>query len=447
MRRTIFVMLGLFVLSIVVPALSQYSEVVSAWPYGVVVWITGKPDDAAAVTAEFATATKEVFSFWGLPVPIPGPGWSGSVQTSCANGNCIEIAFHGYIPRSDSSGYAALAPRWERKQTRPVIIDFYPDPWTMHIAWDDFLITGAFLCPPESVEEKAASHVTLTALPPLPPPGVYSIYDDRGYDLITIAREPHWQRILRHELAHWAFSLWCQRHDLTLYSFPKVVQEGFADYTRHSLSDNSGRWKKVAAIWAQNGGLNDVPPSLAYDVGTSFIAYLVARDGKAGFWHELPQLATDWEMQAAALTPGWRKWLSTVPVSPGDRALYEAKLERLYHCYLMLKPVLPPEAEELVHRVDKGEGTMDDISRFWNIVRTSLIKPRIDGWSDLIHRQDTFFIIGIHDRDNPSVLNRLQELELKLKDARYHWDEYRPLYVAGVIEGIARWGHVPQEEK
>lgn len=448
MKRVTIVLVVVAVVFTVIPALAQYTDVQTAWPYGAVVWIAGMPGDAAAVTAEFATAAKEVFSLWGLPVPSPGTCWSGSVQTgSRTNDDCTQIASYEYIPPSDSSVYAAFSPRWEGEQIRPVILDFYPDPESMHVALDDFLLAGFFLLPPEPAQKKASSHVTLTTLPPLPPPGFFSVYHDRGYDLIIIAREPHWQRTLRHELAHWAFSMWCQRHGLDMRSFPKVVLEGFAEYTAHTLSGDPDRWKRIAAVWAQHGRLADTPPALAYDVGTSLVAYLVARDGKQGFLAELPQLAVDWNAQAEALTPGWRKWLSEVKPSAADRAMYEAKLERLYQCYLMLKPVLPAGVEDLVHRVDTGNGTMDDIDQFWHIIRTGLNKPRIDGWNDLIHRQDTLLIVGIRDGDDSSVIERLQELELKLKDARYHWDEYRPLYVAGVIEALARWGYVPQASK
>ncbi len=436
MKRAAIALVAIAVVFAVLPALAQ-SDVTTAWPYGRITWIDGKPNDATVVTNEITTAVHDVFSFWGLPVPTPGPHWADAAQTNSD------------IASSSSPAYVAAQPKWNGDRVLPLIIDFYPNVETMYLAWDDFSFRGSFAYPPSSTKPKALPS-NLSLVYPLwtpPPDVVYSVFEFHMYDLISIAREPDWQRVLRHEIAHWLFSMWCQQHGLKFDSFPKLITEGFADYTRHSLSNEPDRWRRVAAVWAQHGGLADTPPALAYDVGTSLVAYLVDWDGKQGFLAELPQLAVDWNAQAKALTPGWRKWLGTVAVSPGDRALYEARLERLYTCALLLDPVLPQQAWDLVHRVDAGEGTMDDIDQFWHIVRTGLIKPRIDGWNDLIRRQDTLIFAGIHDGDDNATLKQIGDLETKLKAAWYHWDEYRPLYITGLIEVIARWGHVPQDSK
>ena len=436
MKRALPVILVILIFIAVVPVVAQYADTTTAWPYGVIIWVAGKPDDAAAVTNEFVTATNDVFTFWGLPTPVPAPGWDQAVQTGAA-------------PAQGSSAYTALQPSWNGHKVLPLAIAFFPNAEIMHVDWDDFVFAGQFDYPGGSKNKNKNNHtpdITLTSPPWDVPPG-YWLICNHAYDLISIAREHHWREVLRHELGHWLFTLWCQKHGIDTDSFPKLVREGFADYTRHSLSDDSGRWKKIAAIWAQHGGLDDVPPPIVYDVGTSLISYLVARDGKPGFWYELPQLAADWKAQAAALTPGWRKWLSTVSVSAGDRAMYEAQLERLYMCALVLKPVLPQRAWDLVHRLEAGTGTMDDIDQFWKIVRTKLIAPRIDGWNDLIHREDSLLLIVIEDGDDDATISYLQDLVLKLKSAWYHWDKYRPLYITGIIDSIARWGHVPKEEK
>ncbi len=435
-KRALPIILVIWVFITVVPVAAQYADVTTAWPYGIVIWVAGKPDDAATITNECVTTTNDVFTFWEMPTPVPGPSWERAVQTSSES-----------PPMPDASSYRMLQPSWNGRKVLPLAIAFFPNAEIMHVDWDDFIFAGQFDYPGSSENKgKPAPDITLTSPPWDYPPG-YWLLCNRAYDLISIAREPNWQNVLRHELGHWLFTMWCQKRGIDIDSFPKLVREGFADYTRHSLSDDSGRWKKIAAIWAQSGGLMNVPPSLAYDVGTSLIAYLVARDGKPGFLYKLPQLATDWKAQAAALTPGWRKWLSTVSVSAGDRAMYEARLERLYLCALLLKPVLPQRAWDLVHRVDAGAGTMDDIDQFWKIVRTELIAPRIDGWSDLIHREDSLLLVGIKDGDDDATISYLQDLVLKLKSAWYHWDKYRPLYITGIIGSIARWGHVPKEEK
>ncbi len=435
-KRVLPILLGAWVLVIAMPAVAQYAEVTTAWPYGVVIWVGGKPDDAAAITNEFITATSEVFTFWKMPIPVPGPSWASAVQTSSAS-----------PPMPGTANYRMLQPSWNGRSVLPLIIAFFPNSELMHVSWDNFVFAGQFDYPPNP-NGKTSPDITLTSMVWDYPPGFILTYRRRAYDLISIAREPHWQDILRHELGHWLFTMWCQKRGIDVDSFPKLVQEGFADYTRHALSNNPDQqWKKVAAIWTQYGGLDNVPPSLVYDVGTSLIAYIVTQNGQAGFWRMLPQLAADWKAQATALVPGWRKWLDTVSISTGDQALYEARLERLYTCALLLKPVLPQQAWDLVCRLKAGTGTMDDIDQFWKIVHTRLITPRIDGWNDLIHREDSLLLVGIWDDDDTTTIDYLQSLVLKLKSAWYHWGKYRPLYITGIIDSIARWGHVPKGEK
>lgn len=204
-----------------------------------------------------------------------------------------------------------------------------------------------------------------------------------------------------HELAHWLTDLVSRKMGVELRALPGVIREGIASYTEWTLLRSGHPWQAVAAAWARKGTLKDVPPPLWYDVGASLVSYLVKRDGKHGFLQLLPSFAMDWGKQAEALAPGWMASLREVEITEGIRALYEAELERLGVCSWMLAPVIPEEARELIEKLLSGEGSLADITRFWEIISVTPPAPSAEGWEKLSRREDTFRLVQYRDGDRP----------------------------------------------
>ncbi len=430
---------------------SPTTYTLTPWPYGAIVWVQSPPENAQAMIDYATEAVQEVFSFWDLPVPAPAANWARPVQTSSqawyrgmmGQIQSPSVPITGFIgrdyslirgtpvPKADSDELLILpAPSWDGEKTSPLIVGIYPDRESMDAACGDYSLGGAY-GPPLS-PRRLISHGATGPSASLAP--ILASESD-----IIISRTGDWRFAVVHELAHWLTDLVCMNEGIDLHSLPSVIVEGIADYTAHSLLGDARSWEKVAAAWAQAGGeLTHVPPPLYHDVGTSVVSYLVKREGTRGFLESLPELAADWTDEAGRITPGWRAMIIGVRLSESDRALYEAKLERLDLCAWLLDPVIPPEARAVVDGLYTDRGNLSDIDAFWNIISTVPPRPSKDSWEELARREDTFRLV--QSRDGADGEERAQvEVALRRYREAGDWQNYYTWFVNGLREVIAAW--------
>ena len=442
------------------------------WPYGAIVWEQTLPEDAQTITDYASKEAKDVFSFWGLPAPLPPANWAHPVQTSSdawyeewykssiaqmmeqirlqspsvSATDLIARVYRDYsltrgtpVPEANSNDILILpAPSWNGKRVHPLIIGVYPDQESMNAACGDYSFIGLY-GPPISPRELTLEKLTGPSASLIP---ILS----SGSDII-LTRTDDWRFVLTHELTHWLTELVCRYEGTDFGSLPPLIREGIADYTAHSLCGDHRRWEAVAAAWAQSGGkLEDVPPPLWYDVGTSVVHYMVERDGKAGLLARLPAFAAEWSQEAATIAPGWRASLHDVKLSDSDRTLYEARLERLSLCAWLLDPVLPSAARSLLGKINSGKGDSSDIAQFWNIVSAIPPPPSRDAWARLARREDTFRIVQYQDGDRNGERMARARVEVALRKYREadDWQNYYDWFVIGLRNIIAAWGNLPR---
>ncbi len=454
MKRALFAGL-VFLTAISFLSLGAPDYTIVPWPYGAVVWIGAPSQDAQTMVDYAIRAVQNVFRFWGIHPPSPAANWAHPVQTSSQawyRGTMEQIQSPS-VPITDFIGrdYSLIrgtpvpepgsdellilpAPSWEREKIPPLIIGAYPDRESMNAACGDYSFIGTY-GPPLSFR------ALMLEKPTGPSASLIPILAS-GSDII-LPRTDDWRSILDHEIAHWLTSLVCRYEGTDFGSLPPVMAEGIADYTAYSLSGAGRRWENVAAAWVQAGGkLDSVPPPLWYDVGTSVVDYLVERKGKDVLLYSLPEFAADWARQAAAITPGWRASLHNEKLTDGDRALYEATLERLDLCAWMLDPVLPPEAQALLDKLYTGKGAPSDIDAFWKLISTAPPPPSHDAWARLARREDTFRIVQYRDGDRNGERMARARVEINLRKYREggDWQGYYHWFITGLRKVIAAWG-------
>jgi len=129
------------------------------WPYGAIVWEQTLPEDAQTITDYATKEAKDVFSFWGLPAPLPPANWAHPVQTSSDAwyqamleriqspsvpitefiGRDYSLTSGTPVPEANSDEVLILpAPSWNGKRVHPLIIGVYPDQESMNAACGDY---------------------------------------------------------------------------------------------------------------------------------------------------------------------------------------------------------------------------------------------------------------------------------------------------------------------
>ena len=462
MRR--YRVVSTFLISLVVLVLVSAAGVcadytITPWPYGAIVWVQTPPENAHAIIEYATKAVNDVFSFWGLPTPVPAANWAHPVQTSSqalyqSEMNRIQspsvpitqFLRHGHslgngvaIPEANSDNVLILpAPTWNGRKIRPLIIGTYPDRELMGTTCDDYSFSGIYGVPPARIEILISRHQQV------PPASASLIPILASESDIILTCSGDWRYVLDHELAHWLTDLVCTAAGTSLSALPQMIREGIAEYTAHSLTGEASHWKAVATVWAQsNSDLQNVPPPLYYDVGTSVVSYLVQQEGMKEFLRSLPKLTTNWDKQAVAITPGWRASLHYMLVTMGDHVLYEAESERLDLCAWMLDPVFPSAARSLLSKIDSGKGNPSDIAQFWKIISVVPPQPPQDVWEKLVRREDTFRWVQYRDGDHNGERMARARVEAALR--KYHeakdWDNYYTWFVTGLRTVIAAWGN------
>ncbi len=429
MRRYLVISALIFALVSVAGVCANYT--ITVWPYGAIVWVQTPSADAHSITDYATKAVKNVFSFWDEPVPIPAKNWARpekvSFPTAMARFNALLDAGsrHYAVVTSVNTSVSSLYPplTWNTNVIYPLFLYFYPTAEAMDYDFADYSFWGSYgrrySYTPRRID---------TTLPSTPTPKE-----------IFIAHNTDWHYIIDHELTHWVTDLICTHAGSKFEALPLVITEGMAGYTAHSLTGDENGWKQIAAVWAQSDGkLDDVPPPLDYDVGTSVVAYLVQQEGKQKFLDSLPKFAADWPKEAVAITPGWRAWLHEVKVADGDRTLYEARLESLSLCAWLLDPVLPQEARTVIDHIYTGHGTMANITQFWKIISVVPPQPSDDVLTRMFHREDTFVIVANRDHTHQALAAQVKN---NLGKYWQDWDNYYTWFVIGLRKVIAACGN------
>lgn len=461
MKRLLIVVVCVVAAVSITAVAQDYDYTIAPWQYGVLVWVQTPSVGQQQFIGEAGQAVQDVFSFWDLPVPVPAINWATPEQTSSQaydaawqamftqSPSQVMQLLDGYTPPfaypmqgklgspfpiSHSDDLLLLPyPTWSGGKIEILTLGVFPSFESMNRLFRDYTFSGFFggvggYTVMHAEETWAENEYTIIKLFP-------------NIENIIMSIQGNMQFLLLHELAHWASWLWCEEHGVDLYSLPRPITEGFADYTAHSLVDDD-RWRTIAASWAQQGGdLTDVPRPLIYEVGTSIVSLLVQEKGKDGLLKMLADPTVDWVQVISSLNAAWRRSLAHVRFSAGDPARYEAVLEDLALCRHLLAPVLTSEAGEIVTRLYDGRGTMEDIDRFWNIVSQIPPEPSEDVWQALIARIPSFLIVQSRDSD-PDIRMVRARLQVKLeKYADNHdWEIFYPTFIEALREVVAHYG-------
>ncbi len=334
MRNVILAIALVVLASVAVAASTDYT--LTPWQYGVVAWVQGEPNIATLRSVEKAVA--DVFSFWHELLPESADTWSdlSEMQKGTWAASKYDPFTAGFvpIPSPDASKmWAVPLPSWNGEKILPL---------TLLIASNRSLV--------ESLAGRTAgaafSYRSLTyKVLSLNPYYSLAMLMSRSDSVVLNYNSPDLRHNLDHELSHWLTNLICQRNALTMQDVPRLLGEGFAEYTAFRLSGENRNWRISAAVWAEDGhGLSDVPFYMLYPVGTSLVSFLVEKDGVDGFIERFPDLVANWDLIIPDITPAWQAWTMKYKVNEAGRAYAEAIIEQLTLCGMVLQPILSEEA-------------------------------------------------------------------------------------------------------
>ena len=238
------------------------------------------------------------------------------------------------------------------------------------------------------------------------------------------------------------FFITCIKEGIDPDAFPPLIREGFAEYTTYPSIRHS-YWRFDAAGWVKEHDLSHVPYFMSYPLGASLINAFVARDGADQVLEELPSILQDWDQVIAEITPYWRHRAVNVDVTQSDRAYYEAELEQLYECFTILSPILPSEVGKIVSRLYDHTGSMQDITRFWQIVSTQIERPSGEVWQRMSLGEKEIAKIGSSYEDK-DLQDEATTASFRLQDLRVRgkWDGYYDLLIKTLRDVVAHYGTV-----
>jgi len=440
------------------------------WLYGAMILVQTPSVDQQRLIDQASRAVGDVFSFWDLPTPTPDTGratppqtdsqeysdtWSSMltqspslmlprwVGSSQGTSGALQEANPCLSPWEEEHGIAfpgedeehlmlVPCPTWRGWRIMPLSIGVFPSREQLNRLFRNYTFSAFFggVSPMDIYRAQDTGQKERYELLRLFP-----------YRATVIMSADYRIHLLVHELTHWASWLWCERNGGDLFSLPRLIIEGFADYTADSLMHDDS-WTRIAAAWAQQGGdLTDVPRPLTYQVGTSIVSLLVQEEGKDSFLEMLSDPAVDWDAVIPSLTPKWRASLGDVEFSTGDMSMYRAVLQGLALCRNLLAPVLPREAYDIVDRLYDGRGTMEDIDRFWKLVSQIPPKPSEEIWQEMIARIPSFMIVQSKDSD-PDI--RMVRARLQVKLEKYadnrDWQSFYTTFIEALRKVVAHYG-------
>jgi hypothetical protein len=431
MRKVILAIVVVILASTAVAASPTY--MLSPGPYGVTAWVPTEPNDVVLQKVE--KAVQDVFSFWHQPLPQSAENWHelSEMQEDTWTESKYDPFTAGFVPipsPTASPMWAIPLPTWKGEEILPL---------TLLIASNRSLVqslAGSTAGAAFSARNMPNSVLSLNRDPSL---GVLATRSD---SVVLNYNSPDLRHDLDHELSHWLSNLICQRYDLTLQDVPRLLGEGFAEYTAFRLDGANREWRMSAAVWTEDGhGLSDVPMFLWYPIGTSLVSFLVERGGVDGFIENFPDLITNWDQIIPDITPTWQTWASNYEIDEAQRAYAEATIEQLSLCGMVLQPVLPEEAFSIFDRVYSLAGSMEDIEHFWKLISVPVARPSGDTWKQL--QKETHTIVEVASRYSdrgPFYVATENEYQLSRLWAKGDWDGYYDLLIKTLRDVVAHYG-------
>jgi hypothetical protein len=438
-KKLLFVAL---ILLCVVPAVAAaLTYTLTPWPYGVIAWVQMEPAHLQTIISSATQAVNDVFSFWDQPIPTPAEGWDQfkPMPRGAWGDSNYDPFTAGFLPVPSptlSDIWEIPLPSWKGEKLLPLILIVFLDEDFMEEWTDRYTAGGLFNY--WYLKEGIGTGIPLVS--------IRSLFQlvHRSYS-ITYCPSSYFfaGETLRHELSHWLFQLSCRKEGIDPETFSPLIIEGFAEYTSTTLSEDK-YWQIVAAGWAEDHGLSDVPSFMCYSVGASLMEFLVERYGVDGVLNDLTNLSENWNQVAVNITPAWRTWASSIDLTEGDRAYYEATVERLWLCKSILGPVFPFKALGIVLRLYDRAGTIEDIDRFWQIISAPAPRPSDEVWQQMRPGEKTIAEVG-NAYDDKDLQNLASINAFRLRELRElgEWDEYYDLLIASLREVIAHYGALP----
>ncbi len=425
-------LLGVLALLLVLAAISGSAAetewpLAPEWSLGYVSWMYGPaPPDADAVVTELESLARAVLDLWALPSPSrPEP----PEQTQTGS----ETAAAGDQAAKRQQFWAKPMLSWNGIEIPFLTVCVFPDAESLNTALRRFDVNGLFTKAPligsQPWVDRSCAYAAPAILAPL----------DR------------WRQVLVHQLAYWVFDNWLSSVMPASYEeaipvltanipheIHRMLVEGFAEYTAWALGEKENS-ETIAASWAAEGSLDNVPPPLFSEVGESLFRSMLPDPIPSDLpWWILEQLAS-WTDVAEKVESEWRRSLADIGLTEADRVDALARRQLLGVCARILEPVLTGEAAAAFDRLSQDDRSLADIDRFWETL-SNLPTPDDVGWDQLALREQTYGIIA-KSLDHPNLYEYAsQQSTLTNFRAARDWDGYLALMIAMLRDGIAFWG-------
>ncbi len=413
------------------------------WRYGAICWVDQAPPYLAAEVnriTNFSHLVLREMDIVPYPTPVRPQGEPVVISASDRYEARAQLPpdFSGaLIPGPNPKTFWALYPLTSNdRKMAPLVVVVFPSMDLLQDTLGHYGIAGAFVLPDRLATDE----------PRLLWEGwFYDLAQDPHCALVAVAWEdlsPHsqplFEQALAHEFAHWALWIWCVEHDVEHRSLPLLLVEGLSTYILLTLFQRvemsrrpPSEFHAMAAYWARERGLRQVPEAWAYFVGASLVDFLARQYGLPRLLRLLPEFIANWEENLEAWEPEWKAWLAgDVP----DVSLGVALLEQdLPLCANLLTPVFPG-LRELLPRIF----TPHDLARFWQRVEGPPEPATPELWEAMHRRERQFLYMALETKDEKKRAN-LQALLDNLNELRANqdWDAYVRAFVQGVKEFIA----------
>ena len=450
MKRTACVMALLGAVGL----LALGSAVPTPWQYGVIYWVEGVPERVQDYVNVATHMVRQVFGAWDLPIPRPTGEWQSPLEVAAGREEARRELGPDFpplgivVPGPADGVFWALPPlRLGDREIPPLTLVVFPDREGFGTACGNYLAQGLFSPDPgRSCDSEIWEPWLQELVGDNPSPAVLVVFGEGWGAEIDAFRE-----VLAHELSHWAFLLWCESHGLDMWGVPDLLLEGLAEYTviqayrLRLYMIPPAEAHPLAAMWAREHGLADVPLWLSYPVGYSLVDFLVRRHRWGRFLVLLPDYIGNWEENLARWEPEWREWLleglPEVEERAGERLHLSFEVaSELIPAWIMLEPLLSP-LEEL--RLESRE----DLDRLRAQLEGPFPEPEPGVWEELAKRERTFLAVswwGSGGCDTPPEVAELME-ELRVARETGDWERYIATFLRGIEEVIVAQASAPVE--
>ena len=439
-RTTALLVLLLGVAGIAAPTITP-----TPWRYGVIYWVGEVPEHPEAYVNMATNWVERVFAFWRL-VPLPRPSgdwrnpevihaWSREKARLLLN---PEFSPSGLVlPGSVDGTFWALPPLlFGERETEPLTLVVFADMSGLQESFCSFGSAGFF-----------SSRVVFESYRAILDPRVAALVTEGEGPVVVVSREEgltdapkdYLLGLLSHEFAHWATWVWAEEHGLSMDAMPRLLREGLAEYTRFTLSYGEpyqhpvapSLLHPVAAAWAQQGGLADLPAELDYPVGLSLVDFLVRKE--RGNWERvletLPEFLGGWTARLAEWDEEWKAWLDGEPWLQAEVHVRLLIAGALFWA-TMLEPLFPDVWDLL-----SGIATVDDIGLFWEHIFGPVLTPAPDALEEMRKRECVFHLVAQDEAVPPVVREQVRSFLARLREhwEAGDWDAYAATYLEAVL--------------